>query len=171
MRITRGLLPALLAPAAAIGWASSVWATTAPPAHGGVVHVFEVSSGNGNTAEYVITGAISDYGVDHEGVAGNGNVNRIVLSKGSFEIDTSGLPMRAPSLDPTTCAYGYSATGTVPLSAGTGAYAGIKGSVTARVIGAGILPKLKDGKCDESATANSVAAVFMATGTGTVTLP
>lgn len=119
---------------------------------GGVVHVYEVDPSLTSTVGNIIfTGAIADYGKDHEGVAAKGTVNRLVLTKGTFEVDTSKLPVNPP-IDPKTCAIAGSATGPVAIvsGSGTGAYRGIRGTVKTTVTVAGVLPKLKNGKCNSN---------------------
>jgi hypothetical protein len=57
-------------------------ASTSTAASSGIVHVYEIG-GVGPTDQDVITGAFTDYGVDHTGALDHGMVNKVVLSKGS----------------------------------------------------------------------------------------
>jgi hypothetical protein len=93
-----------------------------------------------------------------------------VLSKGTFEVNVASLDKKvAPTTyDPTTCAIVLSGTAPTQLSDGTGAYQGIRGTVTVTITEANILPKLKDGKCNQSQNAPPVASVIWITGSGTV---
>jgi hypothetical protein len=63
---------------------------------GGVVHVYESDpSLTSSVGNIILTGAISDHGKDHQGVAGKHHtINKIVLSKGSFEVDVAKLNPR-----------------------------------------------------------------------------
>ena len=70
---------------------ATAFAASAQTTSRGTVNYFEVSTLGSGTATAVVTGAITDYGVDHVGVADNGNVNQIVLQKGSFEVNVSKL--------------------------------------------------------------------------------
>jgi hypothetical protein len=89
-----------------------------------------------------MTGAFTDYGVDHTGALDHGMVNKVVLSKGS-----------AP----------------VQLSHGTRAYKGIHGSVTVKLVDAMIMPRMKNGQCAPGqSNAKPLAEVGLVTGSGRV---
>lgn len=139
---------------------------------GGVVHFYEtVPSLSSSFADDVLTGAITDHGKDYEGVAGNGTINKFVLSKGSFEVSIANLiSQRAPRADATTCSFTRTLTASIPIvrGSGEGAYAGITGTIRFAITEAGILPRLKSGRCNESQSATPVAGVFWAKGSGTV---
>jgi hypothetical protein len=118
---------------------------------GGVVHVYEVDpSLNSSVGNIILTGAISDHGKDHIGVAKN--INKLVLSKGSFEVDVAKLnpPTR---LDAKSCAFTSSGSGVVPIvsGSGTGAYRGLTGTTKATLTLIGVLPKTKSGACNQKA--------------------
>jgi hypothetical protein len=120
---------------------------------GGVIHVYEVDpSLAANVGNIILTGAINDHGVDHQGVAGKGTINKLVLTHGTFEVDTSKLNLNPP-LDPKTCSIAGSTTAPVTIVAGsgTGAYRGLRGAVKTTVTIAGVLPTLKSGKCNGNA--------------------
>jgi hypothetical protein len=136
-----GALPALLVGGSAVAGGK--------PA-GGVVHVYEVDSSlTSNLGDIILTGAFADHGKDHQGVAGKGTINKLVLTKGTFEVDTSKLTLNPP-LDAKTCTIAGSSTGPISVVAGsgTGAYRGLRGTTTTTVTIAGVLPKLKSGKCN-----------------------
>ena len=160
-----GLLAALL-----LGSGGAA-AAAAKPA-GGVIHIYEVvPSLSSSVADDVLTGAITDHGKDYEGVAGNGTRNKIVLTKGSFEISTARL-VSAPALrvDADTCTFASTVSAPVPIvrGSGKGAYRGISGTVRVAITEAGLLPRLGSGKCNESPDVAPVAGVSWARGTGTV---
>lgn len=139
-----GVLPALLAGGSAVAGGKPV---------GGVIHVYEVDASlTSSVGNIILTGAIADHGKDHQGIAAKGTINKLVLTKGTFEVNTSKLTVNPP-LDPKTCTIAGSATGPVAIVAGsgTGAYRGLRGTVTATVTIAGVLPKLKSGKCNGKA--------------------
>jgi hypothetical protein len=166
----------LVAPPAVLGLAliaiSGGLASAAPKPAGGVVHVYEVSASIASpVATDVLTGAITDHGKDHSGVAGKGTINKIDLSKGSFEVNIAKfVSHHPPPVDPKTCSFADSFTASAPIvkGTGTGAYAGIRGTFKVTVTNAGILPKLKSGKCNESPNATPVAGVSWAKGSATV---
>ncbi|HEX3830500.1 MAG TPA: hypothetical protein VHW04_00945 [Solirubrobacteraceae bacterium] len=139
-----GAVPALLVGGSAVAGGK--------PA-GGVIHVYEVDSSlTSNRGDIILTGAINDHGKDRQGVAAKGTINKLVLTKGTFEVDTSKLTVNPP-LDPKTCTIAGSSTGPVSIVAGsgTGAYRGLRGTVTTTVTIVGVLPKLKNGKCNGNA--------------------
>lgn len=164
---------AILATAVLAAWGAL--ASAAGTRAAGKVHVYEADTKDaGNRGTIIVTGAITDHGTDHQAVAGGGKFNKLVLSKGSFEINvgglTSGLGKKLHSLplNPKTCASGGSATAQVPIvkGSGTGAYRGIRGAFEATATEAYIDPRLKNGKCDTSAT--HYPGVLMAKASGTV---
>src|SRR5690348_914428 len=66
------------------------WANGA--SNGGEVHFYEADTAlSGNFGTVVLTGAVTDHGVDHQGIAGGGEINKLVLSKGSFEVNVGGF--------------------------------------------------------------------------------
>ncbi len=151
---------------------------------GGTIKVWvtanATSSGN-KPDPIVITGAIADYGtsqnVNSSGKPAN-NTQRVklTLKKGTFTVDTSQLNTALNNANPTdfsssncsaSLAVGPAA---VPIVAGsgTGAYAGISGSVMMNAEIAIILPKTKSGACNQSNSANPVAGWGVITGNGTV---
>jgi hypothetical protein len=139
-----GVVPAILVGGSAVAGGKSV---------GGVVHVYEVDpSLTSPVGNIILTGAIADHGKDHEGVAGNGRFNKLVLTKGTFEVNVSKLNSGGP-LNPTTCTFAGTVTGPVPVVAGsgTGAYRGLRGTTTATVTTAGVLSRLASGKCNRKA--------------------
>ena len=97
------LAPLALVSAAALavsgGLASAEGSST-----GGEVQIYEADTAlDGNFGTDILTGAITDHGIDHQGVADEGKYNRLVLSKGSFDISpTIGNRLNFP-VDPTTC--------------------------------------------------------------------
>jgi hypothetical protein len=135
---------------------------------GGVIHVYEVDSSlTSNLGDIILTGAFADHGKDHQGVAAKGTINKLVLTKGTFEVDTSKLNLSTP-LDAKTCTIAGSSTGPVSIVAGSGtrAYRGVRGTVTTTVTIVGVLPKLKNGKCN--ANAAPIAGFSWVKGSGRV---
>jgi hypothetical protein len=60
------------------------------------------------------------------------------------------------------------ATAPAKLFNGTGAYTGIKGTVILTISSAAVLPRLSNGKCDESQNAVAVGEVTISQGSGVV---
>ena len=137
---------------------------------GGQVHFYEADTAlAGNVGTVILTGAVTDHGTDHQGIAGGGTINRLVLSKGSFEVNLGvlGNQLLFP-VDPKTCSSDGSATAQVPIveGTGTGAYRGISGTIQTTATVASILPRLENGECNTSAT--RYPGVLLANGSGTV---
>jgi hypothetical protein len=106
-----------------------------------------------------VTGAIGDYGnstnEDKDGTVDvNGDYAKVVLKQGSFTINAVAfnkvLNKTPPHVNKTNCGAVFTGSGPISLSGGTGAYVGIKGTITASLTFAFIDPKLADGKCNTS---------------------
>jgi len=147
---------------------SAVATAGSTPRAGGVVQYFETSTRNGS-ATVVVTGPFTDYGVDHAGALQSGTVNQIVLKNGSFGLDIVRLDHAVVfAVDSRTCAYSESGSGPTRILDGTGAYAGIKGTLTITVSGRGILPRSSTGVCEKGGDAAPLVAVSTASGSGVV---
>jgi hypothetical protein len=153
----------LIAVSGGLAWADGA-------SKGGEVHLYEADTAlSGNLGTVVLTGAVTDHGVDHQGVAGGGEINKLVLSKGSFEVNVGGFgdTLNFP-VNPKTCSSDGSATAQIPIvdGTGTGAYKGISGTLDVTVATASIVPRLASRDCNTNAT--RYPGVLIASGTGTV---
>ncbi len=164
-----GLSPARAA-ASTTSTTSATAASAVTPAASGVLHIYEVGTSTRSNRD-VITGFRTDYGVDHLDALDHGNVNKIVLTKGSFEANVSKLHARLKVIsdNPRTCALVLKSTAPVTLSHGTGSYRGIHGTLTVTVVNAVIFPK-KSGRCAEDISKPVRANITSVTGSGRVTL-
>jgi hypothetical protein len=173
-RTTRiGLLASLASlPLAMLGLNASASAA----ATGGTVQVWSTQNGTA-TSPIIFTGAFGDYGnatsEDKDGkVDENGNYTKVALQQGGFTINAVAfdkiLSKAKPHVSKTSCGTTFSGSGPVSLSGGTGAYVGIKGSITAVLTFVVISPKLANGKCNMSQNVNPVAAYGTITGSGHV---
>jgi hypothetical protein len=163
------LVPSLAVVGAAVLAVSGGLASADGSTTGGEVHVYEADTAlDGPLGTDVLTGAITDHGTDHQGVADDGIYNRLVLSKGSFEISTVNLLANFPPLDSTTCASDGTETVAAPIVEGTGtrAYRGIRGTFQITVTFASILPRLANGQCNTTAT--RYPGIEISRGAGTV---
>jgi hypothetical protein len=137
---------------------------------GGIVHIYDVNPGTTNMGAIVVTGAIGDSGTDQSGYSAN--ANKIVLSQGSFEVNTSAIQRKfsaaKPKGNPTNCGVVLAATAPATLFNGTGAYKGINGRVTLTISSAAVLPRTSDGKCDESANSVALGEVTISQGSGNI---
>ena len=144
---------------------------------GGPIQIFV--TGSTVTTPILVTGAVTDYGkatsVTKTGkVDENGNFEKVVLQKGGFWIDATALNKKLngvqPSIDRTHCALVFKGSGPTTVFKGTGAYAGISGSVEVEVEFefAGIAPRLPSGKRNFGDKAQPVAQYGNVTGSGSV---
>ena len=142
-----GLLAPLALISAAVLAASGGLASANGSSSGGEIQWYEADTAlAGNLGTDILTGAITDHGADHQGVAGGGNYNRFVLSKGTFEISIRkfGKRLNFP-VNPATCSADGTASAPIPIvpGSGTGAYHGISGTIQTTVTFAWILPRLR----------------------------
>ena len=136
---------------------------------GGEIHAYEADTNDaGNLGTVILTGVITDHGTDHQGAGPNGS-NRLVLSKGTFSLDVTevGTKLHNLPVDPTTCSADGTVSGRTPIvpGSGTGAYAGINGTLDIEASEASILPR-KHGQCDMNPS--WFPGVLTVTGSGTV---
>ena len=145
-------------------------------ATGGTVQIWSTQSETA-TSPILFTGAIGDYGTatseDKDGtVDQNGNYVKIVLQEGGFTVNAVALDKVLSKVKPqvakTNCGATFTGSGPVSLSGGTGAYVGIKGTITAVLTFVAISPKLANGKCNMSENVNPAAAYGTITGSGRV---
>jgi hypothetical protein len=133
------------------------------------IHVFAIDAPDGK-GTVVVSGAIADYGTSSS-LPSNYRITKVVLQHGTFEVNTSKLEQaEMPSVNSATCSYTYSGTASVTAVGGTGAYVGIKGTLRATASGAGILTKLKNGKCQESENSEPIFTIGTVQTSGTVTI-
>ena len=160
---------ASFATAAAAATAVALWlavpagAAPARPAITGTEHFHIVTTTPGATSESaIVTGVFTAGGVDHPG----SKVDTLVFPTGSFKVAHS-KGTGTQSLNPKTCLLTVTLKGTITLSGGTGAYAGISGSGTYHFSLLAVEGK-SGGTC--SMTVPPPAYQQIITGTATVTL-
>jgi hypothetical protein len=99
---------------------------------------------------------------------------RAKFPKGTFLLNEVSAGHETGTINPSTCAAVYTDTGIkYTITNGTGSYKGITGSGTANLRFTGTLPKLSNGKCNESTSVTPVAgtALSVVHARGPVTLP
>jgi len=162
--LAAGALAALLTAATVPSLSRASSAVDTAATHSGRVSILVTAHGAGKSYD-LVTGAITDYGIDRD--AGH-NAQKIILSKGTFELGAAQFNKNFKvRVDKATCAAtGTSHASNMPISHGTGAYAGINGRLTLKAIFVELAKKLPDGRCDLSARPISASDVL--TGTGTV---
>jgi hypothetical protein len=142
---------------------------------GGSVRMFGTPKGAGG--RFMFTGAIGDVGsTKRETASGAANANgdfvKFALEHGTFVANATGffsaLNHAKFSFDKATCSTSFGASGPATLSAGTGQYAGISGTLRVTGTFAEVGPRLKNGKCNMSQKAKPLAEFQAVTGTGHV---
>lgn len=167
-RSAKFVAPLAVASAAALAISTGL-ASASGTSAGGEVHAYEADTNDaGNLGTVVFTGAITDTGIDHQGVGPHGS-NLMVLSKGSFAVDVSqvGTTLHNLPIDQTTCSSDGTAAGPITIvpGSGTGAYQGIRGTLDVEASEAFILPRA-NGACATNAT--QFPGVLIVNGSGTV---
>jgi uncharacterized membrane protein len=181
MRFPKVLLGAVAV--ATIGGVSAAGASSTQK--GGKINVWVDASGTSDTTSPItITGAIGDYGlttsINKNGTTDpEGNYVKIVLKKGSFEVNSTTLNKTTNSAPPemynsSNCSFVGGGTGPVTLLDGSGAYKGITGTLTITETFVGILPRITSGKnkgqCNMANNVNPLKGSTWGsiTGSGTV---
>jgi hypothetical protein len=168
-------LVALLAAAAAqVGTAAAV------PA-GGPIGLF-ATVGSGPSGKILFAGAIGDSGtvrdVDKNGKPDdNGNFVKVMLKKGTFEIDATALNKKTANPRPqiasyATCSVVFSGSAPVRFFNGTGLYKGISGTANVTLTFAGLGARYqsgaKRGQCERGNSEKPLAQIGSVIGRGTV---
>jgi hypothetical protein len=118
-----------------------------------------------NPEVFVGTGLFTDAG-RITGAQGD----NVTLSKGGFVVDGSKITVKF-TVNAHTCFATVTEGGTISLHSGKGAYKGISGklSVSGKIFA--VLPRLKNGKCNEANSAAALGTAGVLSGSGNVTLP
>jgi hypothetical protein len=119
------------------------------------------SRATGNPTTFVVNGLFTD--------AGSVSGGKVKLSKGSFLVDRSKITMKFTN-NVHTCFLTATFGGTISLHGGKGAYKGISGTlpVSGKIVA--VLPRLKNGKCNEANNAIALGYAGGISGSGKVTL-
>jgi hypothetical protein len=147
---------------------------------GGTIHIWSAQQGgneDATTEPILVTGAIGDYGTttsqDKNGtVDENGAFQKFDLKQGTFVANATALNKKfghlKPTFNNTNCSGSFTLSGPVPISAGTGAYAGITGTVRITIADAFIAPRNSNGKCSQDQNAEPVSEYTTISGLGRV---
>ena len=128
----------------------------------GVEHYWVSGFGpTGHPSDFVGTGLFTD--------AGSLSKSTVTVSKGSFQVDTSKIKSNF-GFNAHTCFVEGTFGGTIRLYGGTGAYAGISGTLPIGGHVVAVIPRLSDGRCNGAKNAPSLATAGLLSGSGTVTL-
>jgi hypothetical protein len=162
----QALIAAGLGIAAATSAPAIASALSASPAAVGRIQVFSTPPLSGTTGTVLITGAIGDYGKSvNINKAGrpdaNGTYSKLELRKGTIVADATTLNKRIQTgehVDQSSCALQASVSAPVRIVSGTGAYAGITGTIKVTFTLAA-LGTTKAGQCNPGKIAAAFATV------------
>jgi hypothetical protein len=166
-----GLLVCLIA-----GVSVAVGQGSTTPA-GGKIQLF-VQPGNGQgKGKILFTGAIGDYGSSSKAKkVGGKQIGTANLKKGTIEIDLTAISQKVNKANPapnlTTCSVSTSETAPAPIVSGTGAYAGITGTIRITesfgFIASTFKSGPKKGQCNLSNNSPGLASMGFVYGSGRV---
>lgn len=164
MRKTTVTLASAAAASVIISGAGVAAASPRPAASGTEVFHLMTTSATARQLSLIATGVFTAGGVDISG----STTDTVKFANGTFKINHPGKGTGTHSLNPKTCLFTSNATGKYTVSDGTGAYAGISGSGTAKISFLGIAARNSAGKC--STSLKPVSAQETIIGTGHVSL-
>ena len=140
--------------------------------HAGTINVDEVGTISVPNHSIVITGAFADSGT--YAPPSSGGTIELDLSKGTIKVDDSKGAAKESQLfahlpkylNASTCGLDLSYSAPATLTSGTGAYAGITGTITISAHDAGVFPKTQTGACNTNA--NPVGYIDIGIGSGSI---
>lgn len=165
-----------LAAAALLGGSTALEANASAPA-GGAINLFSRPTPSGTSGTILIAGAIGDYGrylaSDRNGNPDpQGSYLKLILKKGTFEINATSLTDKRQAHDTATCSAIFSGTSATAVLNGTGLYAGIKGTLHTTELHALLASRYTNGKnkgqCKVGGNARPIAEYDSLSATGNV---
>jgi hypothetical protein len=150
MRAGPTVISLALAGAALLGGSTALQANASAPA-GGAISLFSHPTTSGTSGTILIAGAIGDHGrylaSDRNGKPDpQGSYLKIILEKGTFEINGTSLADKPRARDTATCSAIFSGTSTTAVLNGTGLYASIKGTLHTTELHALLASRYTSGK-------------------------
>jgi hypothetical protein len=164
---------AVLGAAASIALLSAPWASASTSGTQTFVLTSRSTAPN-PVYQATATGPISATGTMQATSTASNAPLKAKFPKGTFLLNEVSAGHETGTINPSTCAAVYTETGiTYTVSSGTGSYKGITGNGTASLRFTGTLPKLSNGKCNESTSVTPVAgtALTVLRARGPVTIP
>jgi hypothetical protein len=104
---------------------------------------YMTTSATSSKASIIATGVFTGGGVDTSGKT----ADTVTFPRGTFKINHPGATHGKQTLNPRTCLFTDSETGSYTLGGGTGAYAGISGHGTAVITILAVTARNSAGKC------------------------
>jgi hypothetical protein len=176
MRTGKTAISLTLAGAALLGASTALEANASAPA-GGAINLFSHPTTSGTSGTILIAGAIGDHGrylaSDRNGKPDpQGSYLKIILKKGTFEINATSLTDKPQAHDTATCSAIFSGTAATPVLNGTGLYTGIKGTIHTTELHALLASRYTSGKhkgqCKLGGNARPIAEYDSLSATGSV---
>ena len=176
MRAGKKAISLALAGAALLGASTALQANASAPA-GGAINLFSHPTTSGTSGTILIAGAVGDFGrylaSDRNGKPDpQGSYLKIILKKGTFEVNVTSLTDKPKARDTATCSAIFSGSAASAVLNGTGLYAGIKGTLHVTEIHALLASRYttgkKKGQCKLGGNARPIAEYDSLSATGNV---
>jgi hypothetical protein len=176
MRAGKTAISLALAGAALLGITTALQANASTRA-GGAIGLFSNPTTSGTSGTIVIAGAIGDFGKylasDRNGKPDpHGSYLKIILKKGTFELNVTSLTDKPKARDKATCSAIFSGSAASAALNGTGLYARIKGTLHVTQIHALLASRYttgkKKGQCKLGSNARPIAEYDSLSATGNV---
>jgi hypothetical protein len=145
---------------------------------GGTIQVWVTPTNNGNGGgKVLITGVVGDYGIGQNVNSSGqpskkGSYKKLLLKKGTILVNVTQYGTAQNNVNPpinnSNCSTTFTVTAPIQIVSGTGAYAGITGTVNLTGQFGAVLPKTKSGSCNTSNNSNPLNQYISVTGSGTV---
>jgi hypothetical protein len=129
----------------------------------GIEHV-QITAVNGNPGAVLARGVFTASGINYQKSKSSG---LFVFSTGAFTVHHPG-GTGSFSVNPKTCLFKGTSTGSYTINGGVGVYQGITGSGTYVSRESGVLPRNPNGTCDESNSAQPFSSVEQISASGPV---
>ena len=175
-KTTVGLAGVLVCLVVGASVAVGAWSSTTPA--GGRIQLFVQPGTAQGKGKILLTGAIGDYGSSSPTMSSGGKKFGVAtLQKGTIKIDLTAISAKVNKgagamFDAATCSFSLSETAPAPIISGTGAYAGIQGTIrlteTFGFIGSLYKSGPKKGQCNQSNNAPALAETGFVYGSGSV---
>jgi hypothetical protein len=145
---------------------------------GGTIQLWVTPTNNGNGGgKVLITGVVGDYGIGQNVNSSGqpskkGSYKKLLLKKGTILVNVTQFGTAQNNVNPpinnSNCSTTFNVSAPIQIVSGTGAYAGITGTVNLTAQFGAVLPKTKSGSCNTSNNSNPLNQYTSITGSGTV---
>jgi hypothetical protein len=125
---------------------------------------FQITQVNNGPGAVLAQGVFTASGINYPKT---GSTDLFVFPDGAFSVHHP-ITSSTPTVNPTTCLFVESFSGSFTIKGGVGTYKGIAGSGTFSGTYTGVLPQNPNGTCDESRSAQPFSSVTSVSATGSV---